>query len=162
MFVYGILLHWALISPIEVCLLGIFLIMGSVRFLWIFHSLSHSCYAFGVLRVHVRVLWDLMLLRSWLICIRYEKWVIFLLGSPDRCLIHHSIIGDMTFLYCTNMGWSSFIPLSHCLLLYPITSFQIFVPSFIHSLDINTHYWFDIFFTHPFFCFAIDISFGYL
>ena len=47
-----------------------------------------------------------------------------LLGSPDHCLIHHSIIGDMTFLYCTNMGWSSLIPLSHCFLLYPITSFQ--------------------------------------
>ena len=25
-----------------------------------------------------------------------------LLGSPDHCLIHHSIIGDMTFLYCTD------------------------------------------------------------
>ena len=51
------------------------------------------------------------------------------------------------FLYCTNMGWSSLIPLSHCFLLYPITSFQIFVPLFIHSLLIDTHYWFDTFFT---------------
>ena len=59
---------------------------------------------------------------------------------PDHFLTHHSIIGDMTFLYCTNMGWSSLIPLSHCFLLYPITSFQIFVPPFIHSLHIDTHY----------------------
>ena len=50
-----------------------------------------------------------------------------LLGSPDHCLIHHSIIGDMIFLYCTDMGWSSVIPLSHCLILYLITSFQIFI-----------------------------------
>ena len=70
-----------------------------------------------------------------------------LLGSPDHCLTHHSIIGDMTFPYCTNMGWSSLIPLSHCFLLYPITSFQIFIPLFIHSLLIDTHYWFDTFFT---------------
>ena len=138
-----------------------------------FHSLSHSCYAFGVLGVHVRVLWDPLLLKSWLTCIRYEKWVIFLLGSPDHCLTHHSIIGDMNFLYCTNMGWSSSILLSHCLLLYPITSFQIFIPLFIHFLHNDTHFWFDTFFksftcfidgltTHYFSHFAIDISFGYL
>ena len=143
-----------------------------VRFLWVFHSLSHSCYAFGVSRVHVIVLWYPMLLGSWLICIRYERWIIFLLGSPDHCLTHHFIIGDMTFLYCTNMDWSSFIPLSHCLLLYPITSFQIFIPPFIHSLHIDTHFWFGTFYTsftcfidslttyHPS-CFNIDISFGY-
>ena len=70
-----------------------------------------------------------------------------LLGSPDHCLTHHSIIGDMTFLYSTNMGWPSLVPLSHCFLLYPITSFQIFVPPFIHSLHIDAHYWFDTFFT---------------
>ena len=29
MFVYSILLHWALTSPFEVCLLGIFVIVGS-------------------------------------------------------------------------------------------------------------------------------------
>ena len=40
---------------------------------------------------------------------------LFLLGSPDHCLTHHFIIGDMTFLYCTNMDWSSLIPLSYCL-----------------------------------------------
>ena len=60
-------------------------------FLWdvymSFHSLSHSCYAFGVSRVHVRVLWDPMLLGSWLIYIRYERWVTFLLGTPNHCLI---------------------------------------------------------------------------
>ena len=56
-----------------------------------------------------------MLLGSWLIYIRYERWVIFLLGSPDHCLTHHSIIGDMTFSYCIDMDWSSFIPLSYCL-----------------------------------------------
>ena len=138
-----------------------------------FHSLSHSCYAFGVSRVHVRVLWDPMLLGSWLICIRYEKWVTFLLGSTDHCFIHHSIIGDMTFLYCTNIGWSSFIPISHCLLLYLITSFQIFIPPFIHFLHIDTHFLFDTFFTsftcfiddlttYPFSCSTIDIFFGYL
>ena len=46
-------------------------------FLWdfymSFHSLSHSCYALGVSRVHVSVLWDPILLGSWLICIRYER-----------------------------------------------------------------------------------------
>ena len=159
MFVYGILLHWALTSSFKVCLLGIFVIVDACEiFIWVF-----TPWATLVMHLECRgFMWEFYEIGSWLICIRYEKWVIFLLGSPDQCLIHHSIIGDMTFLYCTNMGWSSFIPLSHCLLLYPITSFQIFVPSFIHSLDINTHYWFDIFFTHPFFCFAIDISFGYL
>ena len=142
-------------------------------FLWVFHSLSHSCYAFGVSRVHMRVLSDPILLGSCLIYTRYERWVIFLLRSPDHCLTHHSIIGDMTFLYCTNMGWSSLIPLSHCFLLYPITAFQIFVPPFIHSLHIDTHYWFDTFFTsftcftdglttYHFSCFTIDIFFGYL
>ena len=173
MFVYGVLLHWAFISPFEVYLLGIFVVVGSCEiFIRVFHSLSHSCYAFGVSRVHVRVLWDPMLLGSWLIYIRYERWVTFLLGSPDHCLTHHSIIGDMTFLYCTNMGWSSLIPLSHCFLLYPITAFQIFVPPFIHSLHIDTHYWFDTFFTsftyfidgltiHPFSHFVIGIPFGY-
>ena len=105
-------------------------------FLWdfymSFHSLSHFCYAFGVLRVHVRVLWYPMLIGSWLICIRYERWVIFLLGSPDHCFIHHSIIGDM--------GQSSSILLSHCLILYPITSFRIFIPPFIYSLHIDRHF----------------------
>ena len=138
MFVYGILLHWALISPFEVCLLGIFFIVGFCEFLWVFQSLSHSCYTFGVSRVHVRVLWDPMLLGSCLIYTRYERWVISLLGPLDHCLTNHSIIGDMTFLYCTNMGWSSFIPLSHCLILYPITSFQIFLSPFIHFLYIDT------------------------
>ena len=87
MFVYGILPHWVLISPFEACLLGIFDIVGSCEMFMSFHSLSHSCYAFGVSRVRVRVLWDHMLLGSWLIYIRYERWVIFLLGSPDHCLI---------------------------------------------------------------------------
>ena len=145
-------------------------------FLWdfymSFHSLNHSCYAFGVLGVHVIVLWYPMLFGSWLIRIRYERWVIFLLGSPDHCLNHHSIIGDMTFLYCTDMGWSSFLPLSYCLILYLIISFQIFAPPFIYSLHIDTHFWFGTFYTsftcfidslttYPPSCFNIDISFGY-
>ena len=50
-------------------------------FLWdfymSFHSLSYSCYVFGVSRVHERVLWDPMLLGSRLICIRYERWVTY-------------------------------------------------------------------------------------
>ena len=45
----------------------------------------------------------------------------------------------MTFLYCTNMGWSSSILLSHCLLLYPITSFQIFIPLFLSIPYILIH-----------------------
>ena len=37
MFVYGILLHWALMSSFEVCLLGIFVIVGSCEiFIWVF------------------------------------------------------------------------------------------------------------------------------
>ena len=93
-----------------------------------------------------------------------------LLGSPDHRLTHHSIIGDMTFLYCTDMGWSSFILLSHCFILYPITSFQICLTPFIHFL-ILTHFWFDTFYTsfthfidslntYHFFLFH-DISLGY-
>ena len=74
MFVCGILLHWALMSLFEVCFLGIFVIVGSCEIFYMsFHSLSHSCYAFGVLGVHVRVLWYPMLLGPWLICIRYER-----------------------------------------------------------------------------------------
>ena len=122
-----------------------------------FSLLSHSRYAFGVLRVHVRVLWDPMLLGSWLIYIRYERWVIFLLGSPDHCLTHHSIIGDMTFSYCTDMDWSSVIPLSYCLTLYLLTHFQIFVPLFIHFLHIDTHFCFDTFFT-SFTCFIDGLT----
>ena len=144
-----------------------------VSFLWVFHSLGDFCYAFGVSRVHMRVLWDPMLLGSCLIYTRYERWVIFLLGSPDHCLTHHSIIGDMTFLYCANIGWSSLLPLSHCFLLYHITSFQIFVPPFypfptywyiffiwylLHIMHMF-HWWFD---HSSFSYFAIDISFGYL
>ena len=56
MFVYGILLHWARMSLFEVFLLGLFVIVGSCDIFKSFHSLSHSCYAFGVSRVHVRVL----------------------------------------------------------------------------------------------------------
>ena len=37
MFVYGILFHWALMSPFEVCLLGIFVIEDSCEiFIWVF------------------------------------------------------------------------------------------------------------------------------
>ena len=37
MFVYGILLHWALMSPFELCLLGIFVIVDSYEiFIWVF------------------------------------------------------------------------------------------------------------------------------
>ena len=96
-----------------------------------------------------------------------------LLGSLGHCLTHHSIIGDMTFLYCTDMGWSSFIPPSYCLFLCVITSIHIFVPLFIHFLHIDTRFWFDTFFisftcftdgliTYPFSYSAIDISLGYL
>ena len=111
-----------------------------MRFLWVFHSLSHSCYAFGVSRVHVRVLWDPMLLGSWLICIRYERWVIFLLGSPDHCLTHHSIIGDMTFLYYTNMCWSSFIPFSH----YPYFISHYLFPDLCSTFYLFPTYWYTL------------------
>ena len=174
MFVYGILLHWVLISPFEVCLLGIFDIVGSCEmFIWVF-----TPWATLVTHLECRgFMWEFYeilccLDHDWYILGMRDEWF-FLLGSPDHCLTHHSIIGDMTFPYCTNMGWSSLIPLSHCFLLYPITAFQIFVPPFIHSLHIDTHYWFDTFFTsftcfivdlttYPFSCFFIDISSGYL
>ena len=145
-------------------------------FLWdfymSFHSLSHSCYAFGLLGV----LWEFYGILCFLVMVdMYWVWEMsdLLLGSPDHCLIHHSIIGDMTFLYCTNMSWSSFIPLSYCLTLYLLTHFQIFVPLFIHFLHIDTHFlfwyllhiihmfhwWFDYSsFSH----FATVISFAYL
>ena len=150
MFVYGILLHWVLISPFEVCLLGIFDIVGFCEVLWVFQSLSHSCYAFGVSRVHMRVLWDPMLLRSWLIYFRYERWVTFLLGSPDHCLIptipslviwlsfivltwvdHHSFHFLIVF-FCIPLplSRSSFHFLSIPYLLIPLT---ILIPSSHHS-----------------------------
>ena len=123
MLVYDILLYWALMLPFEVYLLGIFVIVGSCEIFMHFHSLSHSRYAFRVLRVHVRVLWDPMLLGSWLICIRYEIWVTFLLRSLNHCLIHHSIMGDMIYLCCTDMHCSSF------LFTFLLHSFEI--PSFL-------------------------------
>ena len=53
MLMYGISFHWAFMPPFEVHLLGIFVIVGFCEF---FQSLSHSCYAFGVSRVYMRVL----------------------------------------------------------------------------------------------------------
>ena len=143
-----------------------------------FHSLSHSCYALRVSRVHVRVQRDPMLLGSWLICIRYERWVTFLLGSSDHCPILHSIIGDMTFLYCTNMGWSSFIPLSYwhffCVpshfsrssfhllsISYILIHISYLIPSSHHS-HVSLMVWPLILSTYSFFCSSIDISFGCL
>ena len=103
MFVYGILLHWALMSLFEACLLSIFVIVDSCAiFIWVF-----TPWATLVMHLECRgFMWEFYEIGSWLICIRYEKWVTFLLGSTDHCFIHHSIIGDMTFLYCTDMGRS--------------------------------------------------------
>ena len=56
MLTYGISFHWVFMPPLEVHLLGIFVIVGSCEIFMHFHSLSHSRYAFRVLRVHVRVL----------------------------------------------------------------------------------------------------------
>ena len=146
-------------------------------FLWdfymSFHSLSHSCHAFGVSRVHVRVLWYPMLLGPWLICIRYERWVTFLLGSPDHCLIstipslviwlslivliwidHHSFPFLIALLCISSpISRSSF----H---FYPFPTYW-YTFLFWYLLHINHifHWWFDYSsFSH----FAIDISFGYL
>ena len=64
-----------------------------------------------------------------------------LLGSPDHCLLYHSIIGDMIFFCYNDMSWSSFILFSHYL---PLFSHHIFpniystfyhFPTFIHLLD---------------------------
>ena len=172
MFVYGILLHWALMSHFEVCLLGIFVIVGSCEIFMSFHSLSHSCYAFGVLGIHMRVLWYSMLIGSWLLCIRYERWVIFFTkvsGSLSNSSFHHWWY-DFPLLYQHGL-------IIHCLSLPSFVSHYLFPDIhstfFIHSLHINTHFWFDTFFTsftcfidglttHPFSHFAIDISFGYL
>ena len=170
---YGISFHWAFMPPFEVHLLGIFVIVGFCEFLWVFQSLSHSCYAFGVSRVHVRVLWDPMLLGSWLICIRYERWVTFLLGSPDHCLIPiiPSLVIWLSFIVLTWVDHHSFhflfvffcipLPLSrssfHFLsipyLLIPITDL---IPSWHHS-----HIFIDGLTIHPFSHFVIDIPFGY-
>ena len=118
MFVYGILVHWALTSSFKVCLLGIFVIVDACEiFIWVFTS-------WATLIMHLKC-WGFMREFNEIMVDMYWVWEMsdLLLGSPNHCLIHHSIIGDMTFLYCTNMGWSLFIPLSHCLILYLITSF---------------------------------------
>ena len=121
-----------------------------VSFLWVFHSLSHSCYAFGVSRVHVRVLWDPMLFGSWLIYIRYERWVTFLLGSPDHCLIPTipSLVIWLSFIVLTWVDHHSFhfliaffciiLPLSrslfHLLFIpYILTPIIDLIPSSHHS-----------------------------
>ena len=121
-----------------------------VSFYEFFQSLSHSCYAFGVSRVHMRVLWDPMLFRSWLIYFRYERWVTFLLGSPDHCLIPTipSLVIWLSFIVLTWVDHHSFhfpivffcipLPLSRSLfhllfipyILIPITDL---IPSWHHS-----------------------------
>ena len=78
-----------------------------VRFLWVFHSLSHSCYTFGVLRVYVRVLWDPMLLLSRLICIRYERWITY-----ERWVTFYSGLRINVLLIIPSLViWLSFIVL---------------------------------------------------
>ena len=137
---------------------------------WVYYSLwvlLRCSYEFSLLEALLLCIWSVggscessmvsYASWSWLIYIRYERWVIFLLGSPDHCLTHHSIIGDMTFSYCTDMDWSSVIPLSYCLTLYLLTHFQIFVPLFIHFLHIDTHFCFDTFFT-SFTCFIDGLT----
>ena len=72
-----------------------------------------------------------------------------LLGSLDHCLTHHSIIGDMTFLY---------LQADHHSFHFLITLFCIPSPHsrfVIHILSISyilTHFWFDTFYT-SFTCF---------
>ena len=172
MFVYSILLHWTLISPFEVYLLGIFVIVGSCEiFIWVF-----TPWAILVMHLESRgFVWEFYGI------LYFSGHGRYVLGMRDewpftrvsRSLSYPPFHHWWYFLYCTNMGWSSLIPLSHCFFLHPITSFQIFVLPFIHSLHIDTHYWFNTFFTsltcfidglttYPFFCFAINISFGYL
>ena len=57
------------------------------------------------------------------------------LGSPDHCLHYYSIFGDMIFLSCTNMSWSSFFAPPRFSPSFPIISFHaghsIFIP-FLH------------------------------
>lgn len=83
-----------------------------------FHFLGHFCYAFWLLGVHVRVLWDLSPLRSLLILLWLWEMNNRLLRSPQHCLFHHPIIGDMTFLHWIDIGWSLFFQFSLCLLVF--------------------------------------------
>ena len=104
-----------------------------------FHSLSHFCYAFGVLGIHVRFYGILCFLdHGWYVLGMRDEWP--LLGSPDHCLTHHSIIGDMTFLYYTNMCWSSFIPLSH----YPYFISHYLFPDLCSTFYLFPTYWYTL------------------
>ena len=119
-------------------------------FMWEFYEilcfLSHYCYTFEVLRIHVRVLWDHSLLRSLLIYLWMWEMNNLLLGSPDHCLFHHSIIGDMTFLFCIGKNLSSFILLSLCLSMFSHYLFPDSCSTFLFLSYIITCFWFDTFF----------------
>ena len=56
MFLYSILLHWALILSFESYLLGLSIISSGEISMGAFHSLIQFCYVLCVLRVHVKVL----------------------------------------------------------------------------------------------------------
>lgn len=118
--------------------------------MWEFYEilcfLSHYCYTFEVLRVHVRVLWDHSLLRSLLIYLWMWEMNNLLLGSPNHCLFHHFIIGDMTFHFCTGKYWSSFILLSLCLSMFSHYLFPSSCSTFLFLSYIITCFWFDTFF----------------
>ena len=83
-----------------------------VYFLRAFHSLDHLCYKFRVTRFGEC---SMRSFASWIKVDIHWVWgsINLSLRSSNHCRHYHSIIGDMTFLSCTDMRWSSFFVSSH-------------------------------------------------
>ena len=84
-------------------------------------------------------------MRSFVSWIRVHIHWVWGLSNPslrflDHCLHYHSIFGDMIFLSCTNMSWSSFSTSSRFSHLFPIISFHVGYSIFIYFIE--THIWF--------------------
>ena len=122
-----------------------------------FHSLSYFCYVFGVLRVHVRVLWDISLFRSWLICIMgmRDEWPFTRVSRSLSFPSFHHWWYDFPLLY-----WYGLI-IIHSTSSLPIHAFL--SPLFLYWFlllflsYIDTHFLFETFFT-LFTCFIDSLT----
>ena len=140
MFVYSILLQWALISPFwSFFLLSLSIIRVQLRFswghftLWVTFVMFLECWGF---------MWEFYEIFHFLDHDWYVLWVWemsgLLLGSLDHCHFHHSIIGDMTFLCCTDMGWSLSILLPLCQSMLSCHLF-FYIDFFFYSFPTSIH-----------------------
>ena len=118
-------------------------------FMWEFYEilcfLSHYCYTFEVLRVHVRVLWDHSLFRSLLIYLWMWEMNNLLLGSPVFSTIPSLVIWLFIFVP-VNIDHHLFYFL-FVFLCFPIICFQVVVPHF-YSFLTSLHVFDSIPFSH--------------